>query len=91
MANEERFVSGALKAWDAYIEQADGLFSNLTEQQLGREVAPGKNRLIYLWGHLIAVHDGMLPLLYFGQHLHFQRGQGCACSTSSRKFEAGVE
>ena len=24
---------------------------------------PGKNRLIYLFGHLIAVHDAMLPLL----------------------------
>jgi hypothetical protein len=70
MANEVRFVSGALKAWDAYIERADGRFSKLTAEQLGKEVAPGKNRLIYLWGHLIAVHDGMLPLLYFGQRLY---------------------
>ncbi len=70
MANEERFVSGALKAWDAYIERADGLFSKLTAEQLSREISPGKNRLIYLWGHLIAVHDGMLPLLYFGQRLY---------------------
>ena len=70
MANEERFVSAALKAWDAYIERADGLFSSLTAEQLSKAVAPGKNRLIYLWGHLIAVHDGMLPLLYFGQRLY---------------------
>lgn len=70
MANEERFASAALKAWDGYIERADGLFSNLTADQLGKEVAPGKNRLIYLWGHLIAVHDGMLPLLYFGPRLY---------------------
>jgi hypothetical protein len=70
MANEERFVSSALKAWDAYIERADGLFTNLTAEQLNQEVAAGKNRLIYLWGHLIAVHDAMLPLLYFGQRLY---------------------
>jgi hypothetical protein len=31
-----------------------------------QEVAPGKNRLIYLWGHLTAVHDAMLPLLVWG-------------------------
>jgi hypothetical protein len=35
-----------------------------------KEVAPGKNRLIYLWGHLTAVHDRMLPLLGFGERLH---------------------
>jgi hypothetical protein len=34
------------------------------------EVAPGKNRLIYLWGHLIAVHDGMFPILGLGDRLH---------------------
>jgi hypothetical protein len=25
---------------------------------------------VYLWGHLIAVHDGMLPLLGLGQRMH---------------------
>jgi hypothetical protein len=37
---------------------------------LQKEIAPGKNRLIYLWGHLTAVHDRMLPLLGFGPRLH---------------------
>ncbi len=35
-----------------------------------KEIAPGKNRLIYLWGHLIAVHDGMRPLMGLGARLH---------------------
>ena len=39
-------------------------------QELLQEVAPGKNRLIYLWCHLTAVHDAMLPLLGFGKRLH---------------------
>jgi hypothetical protein len=52
------------------IERADRLFSPLTEEQLLKEVAPGKNRLIYLWGHLTAVHDRMLPLLVLGPRLH---------------------
>src|SRR5450432_2694313 len=70
MANEERFVAGALKDWKANIERAEKLFSNLTAEQLNKEVAPGKNRLIYLWGHLTAVNDGMLPLLSCGPRLH---------------------
>ena len=35
-----------------------------------REIAPGKNRLLYLWGHLTAIHDAMLPLLGMGERLH---------------------
>jgi hypothetical protein len=39
-------------------------------EQLEQEVAPGKNRLIYLWGHLAAVNDALLPLLGIGERLH---------------------
>jgi hypothetical protein len=70
MSNEELLGSGALNVWKTNIERADKLFSNLSAEQLQKEIAPGKNRLIYLWGHLTAVHDGMLPLLGFGPRLH---------------------
>lgn len=52
------------------LDRADKLFSGLDDAQLRREIAPGKNRLIYLWGHLTAVHDAMLPLLGIGERLH---------------------
>jgi hypothetical protein len=70
MTNDELLVTGALSAWNGNIERADKLFSNLSSEQLMKEIAPGKNRLIYLWGHLTAVHDAMLPLLGFGPRLH---------------------
>jgi hypothetical protein len=70
MSNEGLFVTGALNLWNANIERADKLFLALTPDQLQKEIAPGKNRLIYLWGHLTAVHDRMLPLLGFGARLH---------------------
>jgi hypothetical protein len=59
-----------LNAWKTNIDRADKLFLALTPDQLEKEIAPGKNRLIYLWGHLTAVHDRMLPLLGFGPRLH---------------------
>ena len=70
MSNPDLFVSGALNAWKQSIERADKLFFALTPEQLQKEIAPGKNRLIYLWGHLTAVHDRMLPLLGMGPRLH---------------------
>jgi DinB superfamily len=68
--SEQALVTAAINSWKLNIERADRLFSPLTEEQLLKEVAPGKNRLVYLWGHLTAVHDRMLPLLVLGPRLH---------------------
>jgi hypothetical protein len=70
MTNEEMFLAVALHGWRGNIERADKMFSGLSEEELLKEVAPGKNRLIYLWGHLTATHDAMLPLLGFGRRRH---------------------
>ena len=59
----------ALDAWDIQLSRTNKLFDSLTDEQLAAEVAPGRNSGTYLLGHLAAVHDGMLPLLRFGQKL----------------------
>ena len=70
MTTEQSIVAAAVHAWTQQLERAEAYFSGLSEPQLQQEVAPGKNRVIYLWGHLIAVHDAMLPLLGVGPRLH---------------------
>jgi hypothetical protein len=70
MGNEGSYVALGLKAWKAQIDRADKLFGDLSPEEVLREVAPGKNRLLYLWGHLTAVHDAILPLLGLGERLH---------------------
>jgi DinB superfamily len=70
MTNEELLLSVALKAWNDNLERANKLFAGKTDQQLNAEVAPGKNRLVYLWGHLTAVNDRMLDMLSLGPRLH---------------------
>jgi hypothetical protein len=67
---KEVFIKMVLGAWNIYIERTDNLFDLLTDEQLQKEVAPGRNRGIYLLGHLTSVHDGMLPLLEFGEQLY---------------------
>ena len=54
---------GSIKNWDA-------LLNSITDEQLQKEIAPNKNRGIYLLGHLIAVHDDMLILLDMGDKLY---------------------
>jgi hypothetical protein len=70
MTAEQTFVATALNTWKITNAKAGKLFSALTDEQLQQEIAPGKNRLIYLYGHLIAVHDRILPLLGLGERLH---------------------
>src|ERR1700740_1519868 len=70
MENDGCYVALGLKAWNAKIERADKRFGGLSSDEILREIAPGRNRLLYLWGHLTAVHDAMLPLLSLGERLH---------------------
>ena len=70
MGNEFSYVALGLKTWTAQIDRADKLFGGLSSEEILREIAPGRNRLLYLWGHLTAVHDAMLPLLSLGERLH---------------------
>jgi uncharacterized damage-inducible protein DinB len=62
-------VKMTLTAWDAQNTFLNQLISSLSDEQLAKEIAPGKNTGTYLFGHLIAVNDAMLPLLGFGDRL----------------------
>src|SRR6478736_3361983 len=66
----DRFAAGVVKAWTGAITSLDKQFASLTDEQLQQEIAPGRNRVFYLLGHLTAVHDRMLPLLRLGDRLH---------------------
>src|SRR5712672_3086725 len=70
MANDPSFAALGLKAWKTQIDRADKLFGSLSSEEVLREIAPGRNRVLYLWGHLTAVHDAMLPLLGLRARLH---------------------
>jgi hypothetical protein len=70
MATERSLVDSALRGWNSNVERADKLFGALLAEQLEQEVAPGRNRLMYLWGHLAAANDALLPLLGIGERLY---------------------
>ena len=65
--NDQIIIKMALDSWYSTVRRADALFEKLTDEEMLNEVAPNRNRGIYLIGHLAAVHDMMLPLLNFGE------------------------
>ncbi|MBA4850223.1 DinB family protein [Emticicia sp. BO119] len=60
----------AINNWQLQIIAFNSLLEKLSDQQLITEIAPAKNRGVYLLGHLTAVHDLMLPLLHFRKALY---------------------
>ena len=66
-STEALCVTTALKSWEQWIGRAGKLFDSLTDEQMLTEIAPGKNRPVYLLGHLIAVNDSMIPQLRLGE------------------------
>ena len=70
MLNEETLIAGAIATWNSNLDRANKLFCGLDEAALQKQVAPGRNRLVYLWGHLAATHDRMLQLLGIAERVH---------------------
>jgi len=50
MGNDPSCVALALKAWKTQFDRADKLFGSLSSEEVLREIAPGRNRVLYLWG-----------------------------------------
>ena len=69
---KELFIKMTVDAWNTQVTRLTKLFDALSDEQLATQTAPDRNTGIYLLGHLVAVTDGMLPLLGFGEKLYPQ-------------------
>lgn len=70
VSDSSLFIKMVVSNWELQNTRVNGLLEKLTDEQLYANVAPGRNRGIYLLGHLTAVSDGMLPLFGLGDKLY---------------------
>jgi hypothetical protein len=70
MTPDQMLIAAAISSWQQVATRIGTLCSGLNQEQLLVEVAPGKNRTLYLWEHLTAVHDAMFSVLRTGERLH---------------------
>lgn len=66
----EQIISQILTAWRKENKSVTDFFAAYPDEFYNKEVAPGKNRAIYLLGHLVAVNDGLLTLFGLGSRLY---------------------
>lgn len=65
----DQIIRQLLKAWNAQNKNINTFFSKYEDDFYLNEIAPQRNRAVYVLGHLVAVNDGMLPLLGLGDIL----------------------
>lgn len=70
MNTTETMVKMVLDRWHAQVKIFSDALHAIADEELQQEIAPGKNRGIYLLGHLTTVNDDMIPLLDFGNKLY---------------------
>ena len=69
---QDLFITTVLSNWELTVKRASKIFDGYSDEELLLPIAPGKNRVVYLLGHLTAVHDRMLPLLGLGERRYPQ-------------------
>ena len=69
---QDLFITTVLSNWELTVKRASKIFDGYSDEELLLPIAPGKNRVVYLLGHLTAVHDRMLPLLGLGERQYPQ-------------------
>lgn len=72
MDQSQVFLKMAVSAWETENSRVTKLLDSFTDEQLLTETAPGRNRGIYLIGHLTAVSDAMSTLFGWGAVLYPQ-------------------
>ncbi len=65
----EQIIKQVIGAWSSHNKAVTNFFTKYNDQTYLKETAPGRNRAVYLLGHLIAVNDNMLPLFGLGERL----------------------
>lgn len=70
MINTELSVKMVMDRWNGSITQLDKLLTELSDEQLNNQIAPGKNSGTYLLGHLIAANDDIIRLFGLGDKLY---------------------
>lgn len=70
MAAKQLMVKMILDRWNSLLKTGDTNLDSISDEQLLKEIVPGKNRGVYILGHLIAIHDAMLPILDLGEPEH---------------------
>jgi len=65
-----QIISLIIKNWEDRNDKVTEYFNIYEDDVYYKEVATGRNRAIYLFGHLVATNDALISILGFGEKLY---------------------
>lgn len=64
-----QIIQQLIKSWADRNKAVTALFNKFEDDVYLKEVAPDRNRAVYLLGHLVAANDSMIPMFGLGERL----------------------
>jgi hypothetical protein len=64
---EKMIIDQCIKAWEQRVAQTTNLIDSLGEWAMDTEIAPGRNKVVYIIGHLLVVHDKLIEGMELGE------------------------
>jgi hypothetical protein len=65
----DQIIKQIVAIWSSRNKAFSDFFNKYPNEDYLKSIAPGRNRSVYLLGHLIAVNDGMIPMFGLGEKL----------------------
>jgi hypothetical protein len=65
--NEIMIIGQCVKTWEQRVAQATKLIDSLSDWAIDEEIAPGRNKVVYVIGHLLVVHDKLVEGMGLGE------------------------
>lgn len=69
LTSSKQIIDLVISTWSSRNKAFSDFFNKYSDEDYLMEVAPGRNRAVYLLGHLVATNDAMLPLFGLGEKL----------------------
>jgi hypothetical protein len=86
---DQQLIDLTLGVWKSDINRLTKFFNDVSDEELLREICPGRNRLVYLLGHLTAVNDALFPLFGFGERLYPEMHEAFITSPDRSPVQGG--
>lgn len=83
----EVLLKMVLLAWHSHVSRMNDLIGKLADEQWLQEISPGKNRGIYILGHLVAITDDMLRVLGVAERKYAFLDEAFVISPDKSGFE----
>jgi hypothetical protein len=70
VSQQQQIINQLINIWKNQSQAVSTFLDKHEDEAYMNQLAEGRNRAVYVFGHIVSASDDMLPLLGFGERLH---------------------